>query len=45
MYRIAQEEPEGWQKAFVVYFGGKRITHCSFFDSAEVAIQKLIGTY
>ena len=45
MYRIVQEEPEGWEKAFAVYFGEKRITHCRFLDSAETAIQKLIGTY
>lgn len=44
MYRIVQEEPEGWQKAFVIYFGAKRVTHASFRDTAEAAIQKLIGT-
>jgi len=42
MYRIVQEEPEGWQKAFAVYFGDKRISHCSFKDSAQVAVMKLI---
>ena len=44
MYRISQEEPEGWAKAFVIYFGSKRITHCSFLDTAETAVQKLLGT-
>lgn len=45
MYRIVQEEPEGWQKAFVIYFGAKRVAHCSFKGSAEIAVQKIIGTY
>jgi hypothetical protein len=45
MYRIVQEEPEGWQKAFVIYFADKRITHSSFRDTAQVAVMKLIDTY
>lgn len=44
MYRIKQEEPEGWQKAFAIYFSDKRITHCSFKDTAQCVIQSLIAT-
>ena len=39
MYRIKQEEPEGWQKAFVIYFGNKRITHCSYLRTAQECIK------
>jgi hypothetical protein len=42
MYRIVQEEPEGWQKAFAIYFGDKRITHASFLDAAQETIKTLI---
>ena len=45
MYHIKQEAPEGWEKAFVVYFGEKRITHCGYMDTAQDTIKKLIGTY
>ncbi|WP_267478975.1 hypothetical protein [Burkholderia sp. B21-005] len=35
MYTIKQEEPEGWEKAFAIYFAGKRVTHCSYRDTAQ----------
>lgn len=44
MYRIAQKEPEGWQKAFVIYFGDVRITHCRFKDTAQECVMKMLGT-
>ncbi len=45
MYRIIQQEPEGWEKAFAIYLGDKRITHCRFMDTAQDAVMKLLGTY
>lgn len=45
MYRIKQEEPEGWEKAHVIYFGDRRITHCRYKDTAAQVIQTMIGTH
>lgn len=39
MYRIEQQEPEGWAKAYVIFFGSKRITHCSYMDTAADLIR------
>jgi hypothetical protein len=43
MYYIKQFEPEGWEKAFVVMFAGKRIATFSFRDSAEYWISEHIA--
>lgn len=43
MYEIKQTEPEGWEKAFTLFFAGKKITHFRFLDTAEDYLKELIN--
>lgn len=43
MYRIVHEEPEGWEKAFAIYFCHRRVTHCRYSDTARATLRMLIG--
>lgn len=38
MYYIKENEPEGWQRAFLVMFAGKVVATFRYRDSAEAWI-------
>jgi hypothetical protein len=40
MYIIKPNEPEGWLKAFEVFFAGRKVAHFRFKDDAEYWIKE-----